>query len=376
MRRYVPFMLFSLAIGCGEDPATPAGPETPAASVGATAAHYTFLTIADNRRDNFSRGSFGCPAINQVGQVAFHGERENGTDGIYRGVGTGITVIAENGARFSFIGISPSINDLGAVSFAANLKTGGSGIFRGRGGAITTITESNSGPFEFFGFDTSVNDAGNVAFKAEQDDFDEGMFFGSGGAITTVYLASTSQFAGSDVGPAINDLGQIAFLETLDNFDQGLFLWNGSTFIPVAVAGGTSEIGSFFRAPSLNDRGVVGFHAFLVSGAEAVFKGSGGQLTLVADTDGPISSFDFGGPSINNAGVVAFAATLDTGEQGIFTGPDVVNNRVIGTGDNLKGSQVSSLVFCREGLNREGQLAFAVQLVDGRSLVIRATPIP
>jgi hypothetical protein len=93
----------------------------------------------------------------------------------------------------------------------------------------------------------------------------------------------------------------------------------------------------------------------------------------------PFSFFGFNGPSVNSRDQVAFSATLDTGEEGIFTGPDPVRDRVIWTGDKFRGGELTSLTFCREGLNNRGQLVFEAQVADARSgavrsVIVRATP--
>jgi hypothetical protein len=374
-RRSPAALLCALALGAACTDAAVGPAPSLDASAGIAANGYTFTRIVDSRRQAFDPFGFGCPAINDAGAVAFRGRRASGIEGIFRGAGGTITRIAQDtDERFDFFGRNPSINDLGDVSFAAGLTTG-EGIVRGRGGAPPTIiARTEPGPFNFFGFDTWVNDAGDVAFKAELDDFDEGLFVGrggAGGAVTTIYLASTSQFQGTDVGPAINDRGEIAFHEDLDDFTSGIFLWTGGSFVTIATDAG--PLGGF-DAPSISDAGEVAFGAFLDDGSSAILKGSGGPLTPVADTNGPFAFFDFGGPSINASGVVAFTATHDDGWQGIFTGPDPAADRVIRTGERLAASRVTNLVFCRQGLNNAGQLAFAAQLADGRTVIARANP--
>ncbi len=369
-------LTFAFALtGCGADPVAPDTSSTTGVNAAVAAANgYRFTIVVDNDRDGFDAFGFGCPAMNEAGVIAFHGIRAfSFASGIFRS-GPRLTAIALDEGQFGFIGVNPSINNRGDVSFAASVGGGEYEILRGSGGALTTIAETETGPFAFFGFDTSIDDAGNVAFKAELDNFDEGLFHGAGGPATTVYLASTSKFLGHDGGPAFNPAGQIAFQEDLDDGGSGMFLWTGSRFITIATDR-RPPIGGFFRPPSLNAGGVVGFHAFLREGGnEAIFKGSGGPLTRVADSRGAYSSFDFGGPSINDPGVVAFSSTLDTGEQGIFVGPDPVADRVILAGDALGGATTTNFVFCREGINNRGQLAFLAFLDDGRSLIVRATP--
>jgi hypothetical protein len=346
------------------------------ASVSPASNTYAFTTIVDSNRDGFDPSTFGCPALNDPGSVAVRAERPNGATGIYRGRGGPLTTIVEDGGQiYDFIGRHPSINNLGDVSFAASLDAGGEAILRGRGGQLTTIAQTQPGPFNFFGFDTSVNDQGNVAFKAELDTFDEGLFFGSGGAVTTVYLASTSQFSGTDTGPAINNAGQIAFEERLDNGRQGMFRWNPGSFTTIATDA-AALIGFFDGVPALSENGLVAFHAFDDLGSdEGIGRGSGGRPVPVVTSRGPFATFDFNGPSVNDSARVAFTATLDSGVQGVFAGTDPVLDRVIATGDSLAGSTVTNLISCREALNNRGQVAFQAQLADGRTLVVRATPL-
>jgi hypothetical protein len=337
----------------------------------ADAKDYRFMKIVDS-----SQGlrPDGCPAINDAGAVAFKAVSDQFVEAIFRADETGFTtIVSEDAAGFSFLGRNPSLNELGQVSFAARLSgAGGEAILVGSGGPLTTIARTEPGEFNFFGFDTSLNNAGEVAFKAELDNFDEGLFVGSGGPVTTVYVASTSQFLGDDSRPSINDAGQIAFEEDLDDFTHGIFLFSGGEFMTIADE--NSPVVDFAFNPQLNGGGVVVFTAFRDDGEMGVFTGSGGPLATVADTTGPYSFFSFSGPSINDEGAVAFGASLDTGESGIFVGPDPVADRVIMTGERLRGSRVTNVFICSEGLNNAGQIVFGAQFDDGRSGIFVATP--
>lgn len=334
---------------------------------------YRFTEIAHSRR---GFDSFDCPAINDLGHVAFRAVTDEGVQGIFRVMRRTLTTIVVDTGEFSFLGRNPSINDQGQVSFAATLSDFSEAIFVGDGGPLTTIARTDPGDFNFFGFDTSLNRTGHVAFKAELDPefgFDEGLFVGDGGPVTTIYLASTSQFTGTDTRPSINDAGQIAFEETLDDFTNGIFLFTEGQFVTIADESGPLD---FAFDPQLSEDGVVVLTAFLDSGEMGIFTGTGGPLTTVVDTSGPFNSFAFfGGPSINEGGTVAFVASLDTGEQGLFVGPDPVDNRVILTGDRLFGSTVTSLSVCSEGLNNEGEIAFVPQFANGESGIFVAIPL-
>jgi hypothetical protein len=282
------------------------------------------------------------------------------------------TLIADTSASspFSQFFGNASLNNAGVVAFNATLRGGGgNGIFVSNGDGITTIATTRVPPVDFLSI-PSLNNAGMVAYRVgigQPFTGQEGIFTGSGGDITTIANAS-GPFSPMFFGfPSLNDAGTVAFNATLRAGGQGIFTSSGGDITTVAdTSGAFSSVGS----PSLNDAGVVAFSTTLRAGGQGIFTSSGGDITTVADTSGAFSSV--GSPSLNNAGVVAFRAVLDTGDQGLFTGPDPVADRVIGTGDALFGSTVTSLSFFREGLNDAGQVAFRATLADGRQVVARA----
>ena len=362
---------------------------------------YLFTKVADSARDGFNPFAFGCASLNDRGDVAFRAGRTapdgfNTIDGIYRanGAGTIITVAEDpKGKRFDFLGRNPSMNDLGQVSFAARLDGGDEAVLRGDGKKLVTIA-TTARDFNFFGFDTSVTNSGEVAFKAELDpefDFAEGLFSGSGKRTTTHYLNAVdvtldgqpARFGGNDSRPSINNVGDIAFDESIQpNFNSGIFAGREGVFRTIAAP--SADGSQSFQEPVFNDGGTAAFETSFTDASgqfvTAIVTGNGGPLTTVADTNGPFSFFGFRPPSINNGGGVAFLATLDDFQTtGIFVGPDVVEDRVIATGDVLDGATVSNLTFCEEGLNGSGEVAFIATLdeLDGsgsRTAVFRATP--
>lgn len=337
------------------------------------AGDYRFTVVADSTRNRFDPYTTGCAAINDKAQIAFRTARLDGTQIVFRSTKGKLELITRNPQPFSFIGTSPSINERGEVAFTANLDAGGAGVFLGSGGALTTIATTGPAAYRSFGVDTSLNNRGEVAFKATSEvPLDRGLFVSDGNTTRTYYLAAETVFAGSRSAPSLNDRGEVAFREFLDAGGQAIVRSNGRDVVQIAdESGPLLSLGDV----SINKRGLVAFDASLDAGGEAIFTGSGGTLTTIVSTlDGPIFTFDFGGPSLNDKGEIAFAATLDNGEQGVFTGPNPATDEVIGTGDALAGSTVSTVVFCREGLNNKGELAFVAQLADGRSVVVLATP--
>jgi hypothetical protein len=364
---------------------------------------YTFVNVADSARDNFQVNNFTCASINNRGDIAFkavrtHPDGFNFFDGIHRANADGsLTTIAEDPSspptQFNFLSNFPSMNDLGEVSFAASLAgSDEEAILRGDGQTLTTIATTTA-EFRFFGFDTSINNHGEVAFKGELDaefNSDLGVFSGSGGAVTTHQLNSAdvsldgapARFNGNFARPSINDAGDIAFDDsTQPDFEAGIFVGQEGSFRSIAAPDPERSV----REPVLNDGGTAAFETsfFDASGqfVTAIVTGNGGPLTTVVDTNGPFGAFGFRPPAINNNNEVAFVAFPDDFESsGIFVGPDPKKDLVIATGDKLDGGIVSSLLFCEEGLNDAGQLAFVANLDDPdapfgfRSAVFRATP--
>ncbi len=340
----------------------------------AVAQTYTFTRIVDSNTSDFDPFSFGLPALNDAGQVAFKADDEKTfVSGIFRGTGGPLTTIADNAGSLGFIGNLPSINNGGDVSFAARV-TGGEQIFRGNGGPLTVIASTAAAP-KFFAFNTSLNNVGSVAFQAELDNFDEGLFHGNGGALTTVFNTSASPFNDSFGSPSINDAGQIAFEAGRDAGDRGIFRFDPATntFTPIVTNAGTFNTPD--DRPSLNASGRVVFQSLVNGGTgEGIFVGDGATLITVADSTGPFQSF--GRPSLNDAGQVAFTASMDDSTIGLFDGPDPVADRVLSSGQTFDGGVIFSIAMDRKGLNNLGELAFLVNFDDGRAAIYRATPVP
>ena len=104
-------------------------------------------------------------------------------------------------------------------------------------------------------------------------------------------------------------------------------------------------------------------------------------MTTIADISGPFSSFGsnsfiFGQPLINDTGTVAFLARLDAGGFGIYTGDGSDTREVIGSGDVLFGSTVTTLQVSPTSLNDNGQVAFYYELANGTTGIAVANPVP
>jgi len=340
---------------------------------------FTQIELSGKKLDPFG---FGAPVLNNDGIVAFTAESLDGLQAIYRSNHGSRTLIAvEDGfRRFGDV----TINDAGQVGFEASLRTPrGEGIFRGEGGLITTIAATrDAGDFDFVNAGPSIAAGGRVAFIGETEvTFLSGVYVGDGGLVTPIY-DETGVFESFIGNPSLNNAGAVAFLATLDTGESGLFLGSGGeSFTTVADDTGVFTSAFGFGDPSLNEVGQVAFRAGtnedpaenFGSTAEGIFLFSGGVVTPILQ--GGFDQFaSFSDPSLNNLGQVAFVVSPTFEQQILVTGPDLVNDRVIGTGDKLLGRTVTGLLFSREGLNDSGQLAFTAFFDDGSSGVFLATP--
>ncbi len=296
----------------------------------------------------------------------------------------------ENGTSLGFY---PVVGRNGEVAFWTRKESGlrNGEIFLSRNGSLISVAKPDAqfldlgGPFE----DPSIGAHGNVVFWNQTVDdigpHDAITEWHDGTYTTRVFTPEGSITGLPGGGPSINASGEVAFYGQTtigpEYFHLGIYKATATGITPIAVTGELFS-GGFTGAPSINDQGVVAFKGGLASGMLGVFKGTGDVTVCVADTSGPFLNFSGDGtsgtgtPSINNLGTVAFFGLLKNGRDGIFTGPDPTADKVIMSGDALDGSTVDGLVFWRDGLNNNGQLAFWAKLADGREGVYRADIVP
>jgi hypothetical protein len=344
-----------------------------AISTADTEAGYTFTNIADTA-GAFGYFYFESTSFNNAGAVAFRADLDDGSRGIFSGNGGSTAAISVSTLPFASYG-EPSINDSGTVAFP--FFPGGftpmpDGIYAGSGGPLVTIADT-TGQFKSFagGYSTAIDSTGAVAFLAALDAGSGGIFLNSGGVISPILVGAGGEFSR-------NDSGMIAF--RMGSGGTSLVRLNAGSLTTIADNSGT--LNHFGSAPSMNEAGIVAFVAGVegVDGAVfGVYKGNGGPLTTIADISGPFSAFgdfNFNQPSINDAGNVAFVAGLDTGGGGIFIGDGSETSQVVGFGDSLFGSTITSLSISPTSLNDNGQVAFFYGLADGTTGIAVANPVP
>jgi hypothetical protein len=342
---------------------------------------YSFTPIADNGPSSiFSLGALNQPGLNDKGTVMFHSALKSGPIGVFTVDTAGsLTTIARTdlvGANDFFLG--GGITDRGTVSLGANLAAGGQAVFTGNGGQLTTIADNGSASTfsSFLAPAAGINNDNTVTFRAILKSGATGIFTEDAGQTPHALYVTGGQFTAL-FQPIIQRNGnEVSFRATLNTGQDGVFLGDGTNTTTIATTGGTY---SGFVGGVTNDAGTVSFIANLTAGGQAIVIGDGTQLTTIADTtSGRFSSFLGNTATINDQGQVVFAANLAAGGSGIFVAQNGEVDEIIGTGDPLFGSTVKSFTtnpFAPRGLNDEGQLGFAANLADGRTVIVRADPL-
>jgi hypothetical protein len=325
----------TLAVGIGVPSINNAGT---VAFAGASLAVFTgsggpLTTIADT-----SDGLFGLrdASINNAGTVGFFAEAaagttflSGGTQGIFTGDATGISILIDNSGPLISIGAPPAFNDLGVALFEANLTAGEPRSLFTSDGSTTTLIVDGNGALSRFG-NRSINNEGAIAFVARPAGFQGNGVFTGPDPIADKVISDGDLLFGRPVlttamtQKSLNDSGQIAFLAFFHDGTSGIFRANPIPAAPrytyTRVADNSGPIVSFESGPSISARGTVAFGANLAAGRRAIFTGNGGPLTTIADTaDGIFSDFSID-VRINARDTVVFRADLAAGGRGIFIG--------------------------------------------------------
>ena len=162
-------------------------------------------------------------------------------------------------------------------------------------------------------------------------------------------IATSNTGAIHNVGvPAINDSGAVAFQASLSAGGFAVFRGSGGALTTIVNSNdGVFNTFSLGAQPMINNSGTVAFFGQLNPGApgnpsstsatNGIFTGNGTTITPIALADGSTYSSISFVPSINNNGVVAFQAGLAAGGQGIFTGDGTTTNTIVTTSTNVLG---------------------------------------
>jgi hypothetical protein len=354
---------------------------------------YTFTIIAEppfTGPFNPIPSLFGNgPVITNDGIVVYSVGDGFGSS-IFSGDGTTTTLLVPPISHASFpLAFSVSGNGM-MVTNLSGFNLPGEIIDVYDGTYVGTFGPAGTGIVNFY--QPSINNRGSVAFTGGTAYVcfggylapNGGIYRDDGETITPIAVLGLPADLFTIIAfPSINESGQVAFYvrdvgnncPSTPGIEAGdLYVGDGKKLVKIAEG---------YSAPSLNNRGEVGFIG-VTAGGLSIIVSDGKKTRIVANTSGLFADFpgtgsasDFaaGGISINDRSEVAFIAALDGGGRGIFTGPDVVKDKVIATGDLLAGSSVAGIgVMSRQSLNNNGQIAFQATLTDGRVVVVRADP--
>jgi hypothetical protein len=201
-----------------------------------------------------------------------------------------------------------------------------------------------------------INNSGTVVFAK-----DSASTILAGNELGLTVVADTSERFGSfsnfGIVPSINNAGTVAFQGTIIGGREGIFSGSGGPLTTIAGTNGPVVVRGFSFAPRINDTGTVAFVASLNNNT-GIFTGSGGPITTIVDTSGPFSSFLADSLAINRKGTIAFSATLNSGQSGIFT----ASNGLIAT---LYDTSGHFTYFTRLSMNDDGIIAFHAILDTG-----------
>lgn len=344
---------------------------------------FRFANVADNTKD-FSQFS-GFPAINNRGAVAFQALGAEFTDGIFRWQDGKVSPVATGADSLILFGLDPAINDVGVIAYEANLDSQTRAIFTNDGVATKTIVNSTEqGLFGRFFGSPSINIWGTVVFFAARNGLaSEAVFAGNGGPLSVIADTQNSNFADFQ-NVAINALGKIVFVADTNDGNEGLFVMStrrGRDGELEVVPNGAVDIVDTtnpdfvgFGDPAINAFGIVADEAFRADRNIEVLSGDRRKVTARTDVTKDVF-LEIEHPSINDEGAVAFFAIREDGSNVILleaTGGDKPIP-VIQTGDQLFGSQVTTLDLGRFALNDRFQMAFQYTLQDGRTGVAVAS---
>ena len=338
---------------------------------------YAFTDIADFGPNSFFSQPIMTGTLNNQGTVTFRAALSSGGQGAFtRDTEGNLGVIALTNDEITALPIGGRINDSGTVSFCANLSDGTQAIFTGDGHGLTRIADTGpDSPFRaILPQAADVTNQGLVAFRATLKSGGTGVFTERAGEPPQLLYVTGGQFS-AILNQNIQRNGDlVAVLANLSSGGEGIFLGDGVTTKTIVTTG---DAYSSLAAPVANDEGLTAFEANRADGSQAILTGDGADLTTVAATGGRFRDFT-GNVSINNDGEVVFAADAASGARGIFSAQGHAVHEIIGVGDPLLGSTVTSLAavpFSPRALNNLGQFGFLANLADGRTVWVRADPL-
>lgn len=332
--------------------------------------------------------SFGTPALNASGQVAFQAYIDGfAHQGLFLETAGAVVKIARDGEAapggtelFTQFNM-PSLDASGWVGFFAFIDNGAhQGMFLGNGGApVLAARDGWAAPdgSNFIGFGGGVTGTnGRVAFGAYLNDGTSGLFQATtGGGVSQVVGSGQSAPGGSTFAYfntlALNAAGNVSFNAALNDATAGIFR-SGDGLVSIArggdaAPGGGTFTSSFGSQTAINASGQVAFAGVIDGSHVGLFRGDGSSLTKIArDGDTAATGETFAGfwvPTLNDAGQAAFKASISGGGQyGIFIGDGGTPLRVAKTGQAAPGGVFNE--FAYPSINAGGTVAFMANVLN------------
>jgi hypothetical protein len=286
-----------------------------------------------------------------------------GVEGIYAGSGGPVQPIVTAGSQFTQFSGAPVVNAAGTIALTATRADGGRQVIMWQNGQVWPIASTGGTVTDFAGGLVSLNAAGDLAFTVVTN---------SGTSVTRVSSAGTTVVASSAGlgyeqlgGPSLSDNGAVVFWGERSspppNLHEQRILSAVGASVNVVGGGPVDALDSDWgKYPAVNAVGQV----------------------LFTREDGTLYLGDANGSGPRPLGTGLSASLNDLGGVAVLGGGSIYVLRpggvdlVYRSGDPLLGSTVRDIYFSRDALNDAGQVAFAADLADGRSVVMRADPVP
>jgi len=347
------------------------------AATATTAAHaqvdWEYTALADSSAE---LASFGVPALNNAGQVAFVATFDDPDEGqaLYRYDGPGVlTVIATtDGAVTGFVG-RPAINAAGLVAVAATLDNGSTSVLVGGSGGLVTVANTQTSGLTSLDANPFISDAGVVAVRGVRaSDGARVILTGTGAAAPAVLLARTGLYDPLRVA-GINDDGMVVFDATTSAGAAGVYTTaDGSTVTTVTETGPGGPVQQQ-RALDLDNNGAVTWLVRDDLGIDRLYTNDSGGPVQFANTAGAFDTF--GDVSVAESAAVAFRAQLDLGLNAIFAGSTRVYEQATAVGDRLDGFAITALDIGSQAVTNTGAFTFRASRVNDTSGIYLAVPV-
>ncbi len=326
-------------------------------------AHAVLYVLVPVECQLVANGGVGVPAINNQGIVAYRqGER------LVLAQGAARTVVAQEtptgalfGREFTQIGRF-ALNDLGQVAFWGVRYPGAlPGLLVGSASLIPqwkALYWSDPGPLDF-------NSRGEIVVK-------EGRKILASGAFAPLVGCSKCWFVSS----ALNEAGHVFLLENLDSeyaiwrqdfgptvwIDPSHF-WTGPKDLSSATMINSDAVGKVVVAQTVSTPIATREEIVLFRPGEAGFLALPPVRLVTARVIDPAVG-------LNNLEQIAYVANYGA-ERGLYLGPESTRVRIVRQGGALLGSTIARVEISRDSLNDAGQMAFRVELTDGRQCVMK-----